>query len=199
MTSSDQDVLFESCFPKALTGDPVAISLLWKMFAPTIKSYAIRLDSNEFDDIASETWISVSKSMYRFSGSRRDFESFVLSICRRRAIDIWRKSAKFGEGADAIVELPSSEPTPEEAISSQEDLEHVRLLLEVLPKRQRSVVALRCFEDLSFSEIAQLSGTSENTLRVVNHRALGKLAEHLTENEISSQELQKRPVRGGNL
>ncbi len=199
MTSSDQDVLFESCFPKAQAGDPIAVSVLWKMFSPTIKSYAARLDSNAFDDIASEAWISVSKSMDRFSGSRREFESFVLSICRRRAIDIWRRESKFGEGADTILELPSSEPTPEEVISSQEDLEHVRLLLEVLPERQRSVVALRCFEDLSFSEIAQLSGSTESTLRVVNHRALAKLAEHLTKDETIGTKLQKQRLQGDHL
>ncbi len=199
MTSSDQDVLFDSCLPKAQTGDPVAITLLWKMFSPKIRSYAARLDANAFDDITSETWISVLRSMGRFSGSRREFESFVLSICRRRAIDIWRKENKFGDGADVIVELPSSDPTPEEVVSSREDLEHIRLMLEVLPEKQRNVVALRYLEEMSFSELSQLSGSSESTLRVVNHRALAKLAEHVAKVETFSMRDETSQLPDDNL
>jgi RNA polymerase sigma-70 factor, ECF subfamily len=50
-----------------------------------------------------------------------------------------------------------------------------------LPERQRSVLNLRIWSDLSFKEIGRLLGTSENSAKVNYHHAIRKLRQWLRE------------------
>lgn len=49
-----------------------------------------------------------------------------------------------------------------------------------LPSRQRAIVVLRFYEDLSVPEIADALGVPEGTVKSTLHRALRQLKEHLT-------------------
>jgi RNA polymerase sigma-70 factor (ECF subfamily) len=52
-----------------------------------------------------------------------------------------------------------------------------------LPRRQRSVLGLRIWSDLSFKEIGRLLGTSENSAKVNYHHAIRKLKQLLSEED----------------
>jgi RNA polymerase sigma-70 factor, ECF subfamily len=51
--------------------------------------------------------------------------------------------------------------------------------VERLPARQRNVLSLRIFADLSFSEVAAAEGISENAAKVNYHHAIARLREWL--------------------
>lgn len=63
-------------------------------------------------------------------------------------------------------------PSPEHGVAEREA---VMDLLRRLPDRQRAVVALRYYEDLSDRQIAQTLGCSEQAVRSAAHHALVKL------------------------
>ena len=52
-----------------------------------------------------------------------------------------------------------------------------------LPRRQRAAVVLRFYEDLDYSEIAEVLGCAESTVRSQIHRALAALRAELTRQE----------------
>jgi DNA-directed RNA polymerase specialized sigma24 family protein len=58
----------------------------------------------------------------------------------------------------------------------QRDLAWVRLALELLDPDDRAVIVLREYRDLSFGEIAQFLGTTEDVARMRFARALPRLA-----------------------
>ena len=63
-----------------------------------------------------------------------------------------------------------------------EEVQHakrVRDLLQKLPSRQREVVMLRVFEDLSVRETAHAMGCREGTVKALLHKATAKLKTHL--------------------
>lgn len=70
------------------------------------------------------------------------------------------------------VEPPGSTPSPEGAV-----VEHARLweAVQLLPVRQRAVVVLRYYEDLSEAQIAEVLGCSRGTVKSQAAAALANL------------------------
>jgi RNA polymerase sigma factor (sigma-70 family) len=55
----------------------------------------------------------------------------------------------------------------------------VRTALRGLSVRERQAIYLRYYEDHSFAETARIMGAPQVTIRVIVHRALGKLRREL--------------------
>lgn len=78
--------------------------------------------------------------------------------------------------SDPIDEEPQdTSSTPERDVASFESARQVRELVAVLPERQREVVVLRIFEDMSVKETAQSMGCREGTVKALLHKATEKL------------------------
>ncbi len=67
--------------------------------------------------------------------------------------------------------LQSKAPSPESAALSSETEERLRLAVLALPPQYRMALVLHDMEDLSTSEVAQILGLREGTVRVRLHRA----------------------------
>jgi len=72
-------------------------------------------------------------------------------------------------------EPPDPESAPEQDVSEYESARSVRRLVAGLPERQREVVVLRIFEDMSVKETAQSMGCREGTVKALLHKATEKL------------------------
>ena len=64
---------------------------------------------------------------------------------------------------------------PERDVAEYESARRVRRLVEKLPERQREVVLLRIFEDMSVKETARSMGCREGTVKALLHKATAKL------------------------
>jgi RNA polymerase sigma factor (sigma-70 family) len=78
------------------------------------------------------------------------------------------------------VEAPATERDPADTVSDQAQL---RQALATLPRRQREVVVLRFFVDLSVVETAATLRVSEGTVKAHTNRALARLRDALTATE----------------
>jgi RNA polymerase sigma-70 factor (sigma-E family) len=96
-------------------------------------------------------------------------ESYVRSIMTRSAIDRTRQRARRGEVVtDDVPDLPVHPVGPE-------DRDHVFALLGTLPPRQRAVMVLRYYDDLSEAQIADALGCSTGTVKAHASRALAAM------------------------
>jgi RNA polymerase sigma-70 factor (sigma-E family) len=80
---------------------------------------------------------------------------------------------------EIVTAEPPSRAACEEESAQLDDRDAVWRALQVLPPRQRAVVVLRYYEDLSELEIAAVMGTSTGTVKSQSARALRRLAEIL--------------------
>jgi RNA polymerase sigma-70 factor (ECF subfamily) len=76
---------------------------------------------------------------------------------------------------DALVD---ANPAPAQ-ISASDDRARLRRAIEQLPPKQKLVLELRVFDDLSFKEVAELAECSENTAKVNFHYAVKRLRDIL--------------------
>jgi RNA polymerase sigma-70 factor (ECF subfamily) len=94
----------------------------------------------------------------------------------------WRRWIRFGAFNGQAPVLESSEPSG----NTLEDREAVAHALSRLPAKQREVVALKIFQDLTFGEIAQALDISLNTAASRYRYALEKLERLLKEEGFGS-------------
>lgn len=123
------------------------------------------------EDAAQETFIKAWRAMARFRGEcseRTWLMRIAVNVCR----DVQR-TAWFRRLDRRITpeELPLTAPAPEEPALAEAILR--------LPLREREVILLRCYEDLSAQEISRLLDCPLNTVRSRLARGRKKLRELL--------------------
>ncbi len=82
--------------------------------------------------------------------------------------------------------LPADDPKPEEMTLVVERGELVRTMLQVLQPQYRLVIALRYWQDKSYAEIAEITGTTESAVKSRLHRARQAMAELLVSTDRQS-------------
>ena len=73
------------------------------------------------------------------------------------------------------MQMPDPEGSPEEMLLRQEDTERLRQILHDIPEPYKEVFMWRVFAELSFQQIGQIFGKTENWACVTYHRARNKI------------------------
>lgn len=98
-------------------------------------------------------------------------EAYVRRAMYREQVSLWRRRR--------VTELPSvTVPEPRRSSTSPDAAEDrlvLRQALMALGRRQRAVVVLRFFEDLTERQVADLLGISVGTVKSQAHKALAQL------------------------
>jgi RNA polymerase sigma-70 factor (ECF subfamily) len=132
------------------------------------------------EDLAQETWIRVMQRGSQYNAAQR-FDPWLFAIARNLAIDYLRKNRKgvatvsLPNDPDAVLLLPSSDPSPFEAAARSEDAMLLAGWLQILPPLYREALLLRFQEDLSLTEMAQVLGAPTTTVTSRIYRGLAAL------------------------
>lgn len=168
--------------------------LLEKLFHTYYKDifrylYSLTHDITLSEDLASEVFLEVVKSIASFRGEA-DIKTWLFSIARHKWMDYLRKKNRRVEtaglselvGEQVVFNGKESNITSMKGIEEQyldkELLERIYALLEEEPERTRSIVKLR-IEGYSFYEIGKKQGISESSARVIYFRVKEKLRQTL--------------------
>lgn len=146
-------------------GDVDAMQALYIAHSDAVQRFVhtrIR-DENEVADITHETMLSVWRVASKFE-RRSTVRSWILSIARNKATDYLRKQTRvtLAEPDETVLD---DEPDAETVIAASEDAKRVRACVDKLPERQRSIVHLAFFEDLSYAQIADVEAVPEGTVK----------------------------------
>jgi RNA polymerase sigma-70 factor (ECF subfamily) len=142
------------------------------------------------DDIVQESFLRAFRSFDKFRGG--DAKSWLLTIVRNCSFD-WSRSSKRAAGVttDALSPAPAIEgegtgeafadslgrwiPNPDElgdytqdgpeaAVLRQSEIEEVRAMIRRLPEPFRETLVLRELEELSYKQIAEITGAPIGTV-----------------------------------
>lgn len=146
-------------------GDMAAMRALYMAHSEAVLRFVrtrIR-DDFEANDIVHDTMLSVWRGASGFAG-RSAVRSWILSLAKNKTIDHIRKQSRvtLAEPDDTV---PDSDPNAEAVLAKSQDGKRVRECVEKLPDRQRSVVHLAFFEDLTYAEIARIEDVPEGTIK----------------------------------
>ena len=176
----------------AQEGGDWAVAILYRWLHPALVGYLRGRAGDEAEDLAAETWLAVARGLRAFSGDEAAFRSWVFTIAHRRLVDHHRANTRRvrthtltpGDGPGGAVDGPSPEPASTddpagETVSAMTSDAAVRHIVSLLPPDQAEIVLLRVVAGLPVDDVAQMTGRRPGTVRVLQHRALRRLAERL--------------------
>jgi RNA polymerase sigma-70 factor (ECF subfamily) len=175
-----------------LAGDSRAFEALVRRHKVKIFTSILQVtkDRTVAEDLFQETLIKIihiiESGKYNEEGK---FLPWALRVARNMSIDYFRKerrnpqlrNADTGLGLD---HLYRTEENTEKALIRRENTFFVRKLINQLPEKQKEVLIMRHYNDMSFKEIAEVTNVSINTALGRMRYALVNLRKLITGNAI---------------
>ena len=138
--------------------------------------YKLCRDASVCEDMTQDTFFEAYKSLHKYDGSCKMF-TFLAAIAKNVYYKYLRKKKIEYIDIELLTDTPSDGETPESACLRRFDSDLVREAVERLPEKYRDVVILRTYADMPFSDIARSLKISENSAKVIYHRAKKMLKE----------------------
>ncbi|ABS24468.1 RNA polymerase, sigma-24 subunit, ECF subfamily [Anaeromyxobacter sp. Fw109-5] len=167
-------------------GDARAFEALVGRHRTPVFSFLVRLtaDRARAEDLCQEVFLKVVKASRTWE-ERARFRTWLYAIARNLAVDEARRAAfRRAEPLDApglagAAAYPAGDPAPDAAAEAALLRPKLEAALAALPDEQREVFLLREYAGLRFAEIADVTGTPENTVKSRMRYALEGLREAL--------------------
>ncbi|MDJ0711335.1 MAG: RNA polymerase sigma factor [Woeseiaceae bacterium] len=127
-------------------------------------------DRQNAADASQEVFLRAYKGLRRFRFRALPFSW--LYRCTRNVCSEFNRQRR----SDSLDDEPADDSNrPHQVHEANDAARRVRELVRVLPQRQREVVILRVFEDLSVAETAAAMGCREGTVKALLHKATQRL------------------------
>ena len=164
----------ELLLQRAGNGDQAAFLDLYERYRVPVFRFAYRLlDSVETaEDVTHDCFLSLIRSPSNFQPGRASLKTYLLAAARNLAMKYFRSSAREG----SLEELPeeprlSSKQEPLRRVLDHELTKVVQDAVLSLPALQREALVLFEYEDLSLSEIADITESDVGAVKARLHRA----------------------------
>jgi len=175
-----------------IAGDENALATLISRHQSKIYGfiYSKIADRDVSDDIFQDTFIKVIRTLKSNSYNEEGkFLPWVMRIAHNLIVDHFRKNKKmpmFRETEEFSIfnVMSDNEPNVEASMITTQVESDLQRLIEELPADQKEVLVMRMYQDLSFKEIADITGVSINTALGRMRYALMNLRKIIDKNKI---------------
>lgn len=165
-------------------GDPDALTLLYRRYAPLVYSLALRILGNQqqAEEVVQDVFVKLWRQPQSYDAARGRFVNWLLGVTHHRAIDELRSRKRYqrhqiteagqagAENAPALADLPDHAPDLGEQAWLNVQRQAVRAALQMLPPEQWEALELAYFGGYTQSEIAaalqQPLGTIKTRIRL---------------------------------
>jgi RNA polymerase sigma-70 factor (ECF subfamily) len=159
------------------SGDAEAFDRLYDLYAPTVYrlGWAMLRQREDAEDMVQETFLRVHRARASFDPARAAFSTWLyqiaLNLCRSRLRQRHWTFVPWGEAPGQQKTIPDLAPGPEKLALRQEFQQALWSAVQRLNDRQREVIVLYYYLDLSSREIAEILGIPEGTVYSRLHHA----------------------------
>jgi len=177
----------------ALAGRETSFEELVRRYQRPIAAYVYRMigDYDVALDLTQEVFIRVYNSLRRYR-SEFKFSTWIYKIAHNAAIDHLRRHAvreqALTSGIDGErreISIESRRLTPEQESESKERRSEIEAVVQLLPTPYRELIVLRHSQDLSYDEIAEVTGLPLGTVKNRLFRAREAMRDQLVQRGIT--------------
>lgn len=171
---------------RAKRGEEQAFIEIVEFYYPRCLRFARNMLGNEQDaeEAVQDAFVRVHDSFPRFREDAR-FDPWLFRILANRCRTLMARSRRHRSMVE-YGEVPLSAVTPADDFGA-DWAEEVKMILDTLPAEQREAFLLRHVEDLSYEDIAAVTGVGLSALRMRVKRACDALRARLIEAELKDE------------
>jgi RNA polymerase sigma-70 factor (ECF subfamily) len=167
---------------EAQRGSSDAFRTLYRDTQPRLLRFLYTLVGDDAEDVASETWLQVSRDLASFTGDHDGFRGWVTTIGRHRALDHLRRRGRRPPSvpvpAEELADLAAADDTAARALEAISTDTAIRLI-GTLPPDQAEAVLLRAVVGLDADSAGRVLGKRAGAVRTAAYRGLRTLAKRL--------------------
>jgi len=154
-----------------------SFSQLFEFYAPRVKSYMMRLgsDDNQAEELAQEVMVTVWRKAIQYDASKASVSTWIFRIARNRRIDVYRRLKRPELEPDEPMLRPPDPEEPDNIVNRVQMEAVVREALTTLPEEQLVLLQAAFYDGLSHSEIAEHFGLPLGTVKSRIRLAFNKL------------------------
>ncbi|MBL4928350.1 sigma-70 family RNA polymerase sigma factor [Tabrizicola sp. KVB23] len=159
------DVVLAALMKRIASGDRGAFAQLYReMESPLYRFVSSRLnDQQRSSDITHDVFLQVWRDAGAFEG-RSKVRTWLFAMAYRKVVDVYRRENRLVFGED-VPESADESPNPEACVLAMENRDAVRQCLETLSPSHRAAIELTFMEDMSYPEVAEITGVPEGTVK----------------------------------
>jgi RNA polymerase sigma-70 factor (ECF subfamily) len=172
----------------AVKGDQHAFGTLYEMHLDAIYRYVyLRVGEAALaEDMTEEVFVKAWEALPGFRPMKSPFTSWLYRIAHNLVVDHYRRESRVGVAAELNPEAqPDLALSPEDILVEQENIAALAAAIKQLSDEEQQVIVLRFVEGMPHLQVAEVIGKSAAASRVIQHRALTALANHLGKGENS--------------
>lgn len=175
--ASDDRALIKSI----AAGDAKALERLFARNQTRVFRYLTRVVRNEAqaEELVNEVFLGVWQSAGRYEG-RSEPSTWLLSIAHNKAVSALRKKREVeGYDEETAGQIEDEADTPEVSSQKLDKAAQMRDALKALSAEHREIIDLVYYQEQSVSEVAEILGIPEATVKTRMFYARKKLSEIL--------------------
>lgn len=155
----------EQLIDQISAGNSAAFAQLYQRYKHALFAFCFRLlkDRDDALDAVQETFVKIHNRLPTLHDPD-SFRVWMFAIVRNEAYAILRRKNNL-VGLDGEAQNVWEEGTPLDSMIGKEKVEIVQRLLERLKPEYREVLMLREYEQLSYAEIAAVTGDTESSVK----------------------------------
>lgn len=120
-------------------------------------------------DLTQDIFMSVFQGLYSFDSKKSSFRTWLYRIASNKITDYYRSKAHKSKLLEIpLDELESEIPDDSDLLEQISQKESVRKIMEIISSYELSwirIFQMKCFEERTFSEIAEILNLPENTVK----------------------------------
>jgi RNA polymerase sigma-70 factor (ECF subfamily) len=171
---------------RVVDGDVDAYALLVARYRDRLARYALRMlgDRSDAEEVLQDTFVRAYRSLERCESPER-FDAWIFSIlvnrCRTAGARSSRRSRTFVRDEALLLRASSADPGAALEVERGAWREEIERALARLDAGQREAFLLKHVEELSYEEMATLTGVGVSALKMRVKRACDRLRDLLRE------------------
>ncbi len=171
----------EELWQRIQVGDKDAFSDLFKQYYESLYRIALRFvnDTQLAENVAQEIFVKiwVNRTKYKI---RTNLKSFLFTAVRNQCLNELKQQKRTVSISTADFIKEEKMNSPEEDLIILERKKAVHKAIDKLPRQCRQIYLMKKYDDLKYTEIAEILNISINTVKTQMKRAMKSLLKQLS-------------------